>query len=63
MIRIIIRRRMLSRMSTLATNELETLDVDCPELEAVLTGGGQGPDQYDYREVAWVEVLPKETGQ
>lgn len=59
MLRIIIRRRMLSRLSTLDTCELETLDVNCPELEAVLRGGGQGPDEYDYRQVAGVEVLPE----
>lgn len=41
------------------TCELETLDVNCPELEAVLRGGGQGPDEYDYRQVAGVEVLPE----
>lgn len=50
---------MLDRGSSLASEGLETLDAECPELERVLLGGGNGMDCYDYREIVGVEVLPK----
>ena len=60
MLRIIIQRKMLDRYSGLATDELETLDIDCPELERVLTGGGFSEGHYDYRKAIGVEVLPQQ---
>lgn len=59
MLRFVIRRKMLDRGSGLASEGLETVDAECPELERVLLGGGTGMDCYDYRELAGVEVLPK----
>jgi hypothetical protein len=58
MLRFIIRRKMLDRGSGLQSEGLETVDAECPELERVLMGGGIGQEQYDYRELAGVEVLP-----
>lgn len=59
MIRFVIRRRLLDRGTGLATEGLETVDANCPELERVLRGGGLDPHgAYDHREVAGVEVLP-----
>ena len=57
MIRFVIRRKMLDRNSGLASEGLETVDCECPELERVLMGGGTGQEQYDYRELAGAEVL------
>lgn len=61
MLRFIIRRKINDRHSGLQSEGLETLDVDCPDLERVLCGGGQDQEAYDYREVAGVEVLPRLT--
>jgi hypothetical protein len=58
MLRFVIRRKMLDRGSSLASEGLETVDAECPELERSLQGGGTGIDSYDYRELAGVEVLP-----
>lgn len=58
MIRFVIRRKMLDRGSSLASEGLETVDAECPELERVLLGGGTGMDSYDYREIVGAEVLP-----
>jgi hypothetical protein len=59
MIRFVIRRKMLDRNSGLASEGLETVDCECPELERVLIGGGTAMDAYDYREIAGAEVLPQ----
>lgn len=58
MIRFVIRRKMLDRHSGLASEGLETVDAECPELERVLMGGGTDMNAYDYRELAGAEVLP-----
>lgn len=59
MLRFVIRRRQLDRGTGLATEGLETVAAECPELERVLLGGGLDPHgAYDHREVAGVEVLP-----
>lgn len=58
MLRFVIRRKMLDRGSSLASEGLETVDAECPELERVLRGGGTGMDSYDYREIVGAEVLP-----
>lgn len=60
MIRFIIKRKLNDRMSGLQSEGLETFDAECPELERVLLGGGTGQEQYDYRELLGVEILPKE---
>jgi hypothetical protein len=61
-LRVIIRRRLKDRESFLAYEEMETLDVACPELERVLREGTTG-DQYgyDWREIAGIEVLQDST--
>jgi hypothetical protein len=58
MLRFVIRRKMLDRGSSLASEGLETVDAECPELERVLLGGGTGMDSYDHREIVGAEVLP-----
>ena len=63
MIRFVIRRKMLDRGSSLASEGLETVDAECPELERVLMGGGTDMDAYDYRELAGAEVLPPSKDQ
>lgn len=62
MLRFIIRRKMHDRFSGLTTDDLETIDADCPDLERVLRGGGSGQEAYDHRSVAGVEVLPDSDG-
>ena len=63
MLRFVIHRKMLCRGSSLASEGMETVDAECPELERALQGGGTGIDSYDYLELAGVEVLPdKRTG-
>ena len=58
MIRFIIKRH-LDNGRTVGTSGFETLDVDVPELEALLTGGGHDyAGSYDIRELVGVEVLP-----
>jgi hypothetical protein len=57
MLRFVIRRKLLDRNSGLQSESLETLDVNCPELERVLRGGKVRQEDYDYREVAGVEIL------
>ena len=59
MIRFVIRRKMLDRGSSLASEGFETVDAECPELERVLMGGGTDVEAYDYRELAGAEVLAK----
>ena len=61
MIRFVIRRKMLDRGSGLASEGLETIDCDVPELQRILMGGGTDQDAYDYRELAGAEVLPADT--
>lgn len=58
MIRFIIKRHM-DNARTVGTSTFETIDVDVPELEAALTGGGHDfAGSYDLRELVGVEVLP-----
>ena len=60
MIRFIIKRHM-DNGRTVGTASFETFDVDVPELEAALNGGGHDhAGSYDVRELVGVEVLPKE---
>lgn len=58
MIRFIIKRHM-DNGRTVGTSYFETFDVDVPELENALTGGGTDhAGSYDVRELIGVEVLP-----
>jgi len=60
-IRFIIKRHM-DNGRTVGTSTFETFDVDVPELEAALTGGGHDhAGSYDVRELVGVEVLPAES--
>jgi hypothetical protein len=57
-IRFIIKRHM-DNGRTVGTSTFETFDVNVPELEAALTGGGHDhAGSYDVRELIGVEVLP-----
>ena len=58
MLRFVIRRRELDRYTGLATENMETVDANCEDLERVLRVGGQDDGAYDHREVAGVELLP-----
>lgn len=58
MLRFIIGRKMKDPEHGFTTSGFETLDIDVPELERALVGGGTGPGCYDIRELAGVEVLP-----
>lgn len=61
MIRFIIKRH-TDNARTVGTSTFETLDVECPELEAALLGGGHDyAGSYDLRELVGVEILPKGT--
>lgn len=61
MIRFIIKRSLGDRCVPLTRVILETFDVDVPELEAALHGGGYSDHgDFDHRELVGVEVLPKE---
>lgn len=59
MIRFIIKRHS-DNGRTVGTSSFETFDVDVPELESALTGGGHDhAGSYDVRELVGVEVLPR----
>ena len=62
MLRFIISRRTKDRMSGLETTQIETFDIDVPDLQDILTAGGQGQDCYDIRELFAVEVRPQASG-
>lgn len=70
MLRFIIERRMDNSYGAV-TKHYETVDLDVPELERLLTGGGmgQGGPGYDLRDLFAVEVLtaaetaPSEPGE
>jgi hypothetical protein len=57
MLRFVIRRKMLDRHSSLASETLETFDAECPDLERVLLGGSTDMNSYDYRQLMGAEVL------
>lgn len=56
-IRFILKRRVQDTHTGLRSSSHQTIDLDVPELEALLTAGGQGPAGYDVSELAGVEVL------
>jgi hypothetical protein len=57
MIRFFIRRKFRDAASGLETDEIESITVDVPEIEAVLTDGGYGENGYDHRLVVGAEVV------
>lgn len=58
MLRFIISRQWGDGYSGANTQGFETVDIDVPELESILCGGGHGPSGHDLRSLAGVEVLP-----
>ena len=58
MLRFVIRRKVLDRHSGLESDQLETLDCECLELQSALMRGGYGMNEYDYSQLVGVEVLP-----
>ena len=63
MLRLIIRRRMKDQYTGLEIDGFETVDMDIPELEQILTGGGADGSGYDVRELSGVEVVPNACGE
>ena len=59
MIRFIIERK-YKYPNGLEDDELETVDIDVPQLERILTDGGSSEDGYDLRYLLGVEVLRQE---
>jgi hypothetical protein len=57
MIRFFIRRKFRDAISGLESDELESITIDCPQVEAVLTSGGYGENGYDHRQVVGAEVV------
>ena len=59
MIRFIIKRKTLDRGSGCEHETFETFDVDVPDLQAALLGGGMDPHgAYNVHHLVGVEVLP-----
>ena len=57
MLRFIIKRDVKDGCNGLTTSGFETVDIDVPELERILLGGGFSERGYDCRELAGVEIL------
>lgn len=62
MLRFIIKRHITDNISGLRKTLLETVDIDVPTLEKILSGGGWGENGSDSRELVGVEVLKTEGG-
>lgn len=60
MIRFVLRRQRVELDWRSTT--LETLDVDLPELEAILTRGGYGPEGCDLTELIGAEIVRPKGG-
>jgi hypothetical protein len=56
MLRFIIKREIKDGYNGLVDSGFETVDIDVPELERILTGGGFSEHSYDHRALAGVEV-------
>lgn len=56
-IRFIIRRQWRDKYSGCGSDGFETIDIDVPELERILTDGGYGEGHFDMRSLAGAEVL------
>ena len=57
MIRFIIRRKIGDNISGYRTESLETVDINVPELEQILIGGGSGESGFDIRELFGIEII------
>lgn len=57
MIRFIIRRKIKDQWNGLEEEVFETIDIDVPELEAALIGGGISENGYDIRVLLGCEIL------
>lgn len=57
MLRFIIKREVKDGHNGLTDSGFETVDIDVPELEAILLGGGFSEHSYDHRLLAGVEIL------
>ena len=58
MLRIILERHELDQHSGMERNDVYTLDLDIPELEAALTRGGRGDSGFEVHRLIGVDVLP-----
>ena len=58
MLRFIIKREIKDGHNGLVDSGFETVDIDVPELERILLGGGFSDHSYDHRALAGVEILP-----
>lgn len=57
MLRFIIKREIKDGYNGLVLSDFETLDLDVPSLESILTGGGFSENSYDRSSLVGVEVL------
>lgn len=58
MIRFILRHENCCAHTDMRTSNLFTVDIDVPELEALVNRGGHGPSGFDYTHLVGIEVLP-----
>lgn len=56
MLRFILKRTVSDRHSGLQSEHFETVDIDVPELQALLLRGGSGMDEYDFTQLVGVEI-------
>lgn len=56
MLRFIIKREIKDGYNGLVDSGFETVDIDVPDLEHILTGGGFSEHSYDHRSLVGVEV-------
>ena len=57
MLRFIIKRQISDRYSELKSEHLETILVECKELEDILLRGGVGMNEYDHSSLVGVELV------
>jgi hypothetical protein len=62
-LRAIISHRMRDPVSLADWETFETLDFDCPALEAILTRGGLSDGAYDISTIHGIEVRARAAGQ
>ena len=56
MLRFILKRKVSDRHSGAVTEHFETIDIDAPDLQALLLRGGSGMDEYDFTQLVGVEI-------
>lgn len=57
MLRAIIRNKVKDKYSGGEWENIETIDVNCPELESILSSGGYGDGGYQIAQLVGIEVL------